>query len=94
MVGHLWLTDVACAGRDNVWAVGTQVREDGAVGPLILHFDGSAWATIEPPATGAIGLLSAVITLPDGSAWAAGGFSPTGDTGYRISLVTSAEGGH
>jgi hypothetical protein len=88
------LSDVACAGRDNVWAVGAQQPKDGAFGPLILHFDGSAWAAVEPPATAAPTSLSAVIALPDGAAWAAGGFSAAGNSGYTIPLVTSARGGH
>ena len=68
--------------------------EDGPFGPRILHFDGSAWAAVEPPATAVPIALNAVIALPDGAAWAAGGFSATGDTGYTIPLVMSTGGGH
>jgi hypothetical protein len=63
-------------------------------GPLILHFDGSTWATVEPPMSAAPQGLSAVIALPDGSAFAAGGFSATGETGYSIPPVMSARGGN
>jgi hypothetical protein len=58
------LFGVAATGPDDVWAVG-QDQDPGHVGgALILHFDRSAWAAVEPPATAAPQGLSAVIALP------------------------------
>jgi hypothetical protein len=85
VVGQAWLSGVACAGPDNLWAVGTQQPENGAFGPLILHFDGSAWAAVQPPGTAAPKNLSAVIALPDGTAWAAG-LTPSGFQTSQIRL--------
>ena len=80
---------MACAGRDNVWAVGVQDHDGAQIGPLIMHFDGSAWAVIDPPATAAPAVLQAVIVLPSGDAYAAGAVSSIlADTGYTIPLVT------
>lgn len=84
---------MACAAGDNVWAVGAQDHDDGHIGPLIMHFDGSPWASVEPSAAAAPSVLLAVTVWPGGDAWA-GGFasSAPGDTGYTIPLVTHAEG--
>jgi hypothetical protein len=93
--GQTWLNAVACAARDNVWAVGVETGDDGSVRPFILHFNGSAWAAAETPATAAPSALLAVTVLPGGDAWAAGFASPApGDTGYTIPLPMSTEGRH
>ena len=76
-------------------AVGTQTIRTEAFGPLVLHFDGSTWAAVEPPGTAVPKGLTAVIALPDGTAWAAGMmFSGAGDTGYTIPLGMSTMKGH
>jgi hypothetical protein len=95
--GNAWLRAVACAGRDNVWAVGGKERDDGSSGSFILHFDGSAWAAVEPPEPFAAptGALEAVTVLPGEAAWAAGKASPWWvSTGYMLPLVMSTERHH
>jgi hypothetical protein len=86
--GQSWLNAVACARRDNVWAVGAQDHDGAQIGPLILHFDGSTWAVIDPPATAAPAVLQAVVILPGGDAYAAGfASSVSADSGYTIPLA-------
>jgi hypothetical protein len=95
--GNAWLRAVACAGRDNVWAVGGKEHDDGSSGPFILHFDGSAWAAVEPPEPFAAptGAMEAVTVLPGEAAWAAGTASPWWvSTGYMLPLVMSTERHH
>ena len=54
-----------------------------------MHFDGSAWAVIDPPAPVAPAVLQAVVILPSEDAYAAGiAGSVSADCGYTIPLVT------
>jgi hypothetical protein len=56
-----WLDGVAASGPDDVWAVGTAERPFSsgcdcspppALYTLVLHWDGSAWSTVESPSPG------------------------------------------
>lgn len=63
-----YLSGVAAAANHDVWAVGVH-----GSGPMILHFDGSAWTRVtHPRAFPDAGVLRGVTTLGDGSAWSAG----------------------
>jgi hypothetical protein len=63
-----YFTGVSAAAPNDVWAVGTL-----GSGPLVLHWDGSAWTTVtHPRAFPNSAVLRAVTTLSDGGAWSAG----------------------
>src|SRR3954466_3144570 len=66
------LNGVDDIGPSDAWAVG-RVKQSGYAGgtPLILHWDGSSWQTIAPPA-GVTGELRAVSRDWAGGAWAVG----------------------
>jgi len=70
------LKSVHVVSADDVWAVGSQVRPDDTVAPLVLHWDGSTWreelvgAAADPSA--AEQSLVGVAAGPDGGVWAVG----------------------
>ncbi|MEQ8318107.1 MAG: GC-type dockerin domain-anchored protein [Phycisphaerales bacterium] len=44
-----FLGDVIALASDDVWAVGSRFHDDIGTQPLIIHFDGSAWAVVDTP---------------------------------------------
>jgi hypothetical protein len=63
-----YFTGVAAAATNDVWAVGVR-----GSGPMILHWDGSAWTAVtHPRAFPNAAALRAVATSREGSAWSAG----------------------
>jgi hypothetical protein len=63
-----YLSGVAAAASDDVWAVGVR-----GSGPMILHWDGSAWTTVtHPRAFPNSAALRSVATTTGGIAWSAG----------------------
>jgi hypothetical protein len=63
-----YFTGVSVAASNDVWAVGVR-----GAGPMILHWDGSAWTTVtHPRAFPNSAALRAVATAANGSAWSAG----------------------
>jgi hypothetical protein len=63
-----YFTGVSAAASNDVWAVGVR-----GAGPMILHWDGSAWTTVtHPRAFPNSAVLRAVATSREGSAWGAG----------------------
>jgi hypothetical protein len=66
------LNGVADMSPSDAWAVG-RVKQSGYAGgtPLILHWDGSSWQTVQPP-TGVTGELRGVSSDMLGGAWAVG----------------------
>jgi hypothetical protein len=63
-----YFTGVSAVAANDVWAVGVV-----GSGPIILHWDGSAWTTVtHPRAFPNSAVLRAVTTSSDGSAWSAG----------------------
>lgn len=60
-----YFTGVPAVAATDVWAVGVV-----GSGPIILHWDGEAWATVtHPRAFPNSAVLRAVTTSSDGSAW-------------------------
>jgi hypothetical protein len=49
------LRSVYGAPSGEAWAVGSQWQPDGSQGPLIVHWDGTAWRTVAPPTVGLAG---------------------------------------
>jgi hypothetical protein len=66
------LADVAATGPDDVWAVGTDWDPTHPSGPLILHYDGHAWAPADIPAIGGYAQLLAVACGGRDNVWAVG----------------------
>lgn len=63
-----YLTGVAAASANDVWAVGVR-----GAGPMILHWDGTAWTTVtHPRAFPDAAVLRAVTTSRGGRAWSVG----------------------
>ncbi|HEX5043642.1 MAG TPA: fibronectin type III domain-containing protein [Candidatus Polarisedimenticolaceae bacterium] len=63
-----YLTGISAAAADDVWAVGVR-----GSGPMVLHWDGSAWtAVVHPRAYPDAAVLRAVATSRGGTAWAVG----------------------
>jgi hypothetical protein len=61
------LTAVSAAASNDVWAIGRSLSGRA----LMLHWDGTSWATVTPPA--GIGRLADVAMRPSGWGWAVGG---------------------
>lgn len=77
-----YFTGISAAATNDVWAVGAL-----GSGPMILHWDGSAWTRVtHPRAFPNSAALQGVTTLSDGSAWSAG-VEITADTGARRTLI-------
>lgn len=62
------LTAITAAAPNNIWAVGH--RGLGSFTPLVLRYNGSAWASVPTPAVS--GGLFDVDSGPDGAIWAVG----------------------
>ena len=81
-----YLTGVAAAASNNVWAVGVR-----GSGPMILHWDGRAWTTVtHPRAFPDSAIFRAVTTSKGGSAWSVGieiEVSPSGSVTPERTLV-------
>jgi hypothetical protein len=60
------LYGVDTTGPNNVYAVGL------GLGPAILHYDGSGWATVPTPTPTPVGRLFAIDARSGGTAWAVG----------------------
>jgi hypothetical protein len=77
------LLAVSATAPDDVWAVGGTgpAGRRGVNGPLVLHFDGTAWRTASAPKTD--GPLSAVVALGPRDVRAAGGAGVHHWTGRR-----------
>jgi hypothetical protein len=67
------LSAVDAVASDDVWAVGEDVAADnpGDVGPLLLHYDGTAWREWLAP-SGVDGSLADVDLVTAGEGWAVG----------------------
>jgi hypothetical protein len=77
-----YLTGVSAVASNDVWAVGAS-----GSGPLILHWDGSAWTTVtHPRAFPNSAVLRAVATSSEGGAWSAG-IAIKADTGSVRTLI-------
>jgi hypothetical protein len=69
------LFGVAALGPDDAWAVGSTAKSpSGPFHPLVVHWDGSAWAVVSTPAPPAStdAELFGVSAGGDGSVWAVG----------------------
>jgi hypothetical protein len=74
------LLGVAATGPDDVWAVGQNQDPGHLLDPLILHYDGHAWAPTEVPAVAGQASLTAVACGGHDDVWAVG-FELPGDGG-------------
>ncbi len=61
------------AAPDDVWAVGGGSLENGPVAPLAVHWDGTAWTSVELPAATANRTLFKVWGRASDDVWACGG---------------------
>lgn len=66
------LNGVVALAANNIYAVGYQPAPNGAVLPLIEHFDGHAWSVVAAPSGNPTGLLSAVAANGPNDIWAVG----------------------
>ena len=81
-----YFTGVSAAATNDVWAVGVS-----GSGPMILHWDGSAWTTVtHPRAFPNSAALRGVATSSEGGAWSAGveiEVSPSGSVTQVRTLI-------
>lgn len=66
------LYGVAAVGPDDVWAVGQDQDPSHPAGPLILHYDGHAWAPTAVPLVAGQTWLNAVACARRDNVWAVG----------------------
>jgi hypothetical protein len=68
-----FLSAVSASSSADAWAVGsTCTISTGSCVPLLLHWNGKAWARAASPAPGGSESLEAVATISPGDAWAVG----------------------
>jgi hypothetical protein len=67
------LSGVAATGPDDVWAVGQDQDPNHPDLPLILHYDGHAWAPADVPVMAGQPWLTAVACAGRDNVWAVGG---------------------
>ena len=74
------LDAVDATGPNDVWAVGSHIRRAGiGTGPLIVHFDGSRWRKVAPPAGRFLdSSLTGVVAIAPDDAWIVGARVPRG----------------
>ncbi|AHH95300.1 hypothetical protein GCM10010174_58120 [Kutzneria viridogrisea] len=66
-----FLNSVSASGPKDVWAVGGRTFDDPT--PLVLHYDGHAWATVPVPAGGTSRLyFTAISATAPNDVWASG----------------------
>ncbi len=72
------LESVTAVAADDVWAVGFRDTETFyTFGPLIEHWDGTAWSVVSSPsALGSEGVLSSVSGTSGSNVWAVGNVTP------------------
>lgn len=67
------LTDVEAVGSDDVWAVGYwSAVPDAPPSPLIVHWDGTGWTSVDSPALGTWSEFHGVSASGPGDVWAVG----------------------
>jgi hypothetical protein len=64
---------VAVTSASNAWAVGAVLTSDGPQ-PILLHWNGSGWATVAAPSLGGSEELAGVAARSSGNVWAVGDF--------------------
>lgn len=67
-----WLGQVSASGPKDVWATGWGARADGTEVPLALHFDGSRWVSLDPPAPGPSTGWYEGLSATSGTTWLVG----------------------
>ena len=97
--GGQWQTDVegagalfgvAATGPDDVWAVGQNQDPGHLADPLILHYDGHAWAPAAVPVVGGQASLTGVACAGRDNVWAVG--FQAGDDGGVDPLILHFDG--
>jgi hypothetical protein len=84
--GFAALTGVAAVGPNDVWAVGSFVKQRfGSEHSLILHWDGSAWTQVASPLRAQWDGLTGVAAVASDDVWAAG-------NGYRGAFILHFDG--
>jgi hypothetical protein len=94
---------VSGSSASDVWAVGEEFFNKASYGPLIEHYNGSAWSLVSAPKPAYNGYLSGVTSLSPSNAWAVGGMYNDGPEGplvehyngtaWTISPTASVPGG-
>jgi len=83
------LTGVTVLSPTDAWSVGYWRSEPSGRGPVVLHWDGTAWGTQELPGTSDLGTLPethGVAATPSGEVWFVGNVTTTYPT-YNLPLV-------
>lgn len=89
-VGDHVLSAVATIGADDAWAVGWSVDGDSGDRPLVLRWDGDAWAFVTLPAIGGRVQLTDVTASGPDDVWVAG--RATDETQTFASLLLHWDG--
>jgi hypothetical protein len=78
------LFSVAAAAPDNIWAVG-ELFASGKITTLILHWNGTRWASVPSPSPGHSAELFGVAATSGSDAWAVG--DSTNGTAYQTLVL-------
>jgi hypothetical protein len=91
------LTSVRAVSTNDVWAVGSQLRNDGKRASLVLHWDGAGWQQVTVPDAGAAAeneTLASVAARTSTDVWAVGSTcKPVSQPGACRPLVLRLFGG-
>ena len=93
------LSAVSSASPSDIWAVGDTIQHGGTptqptttYGPLINHWNGSAWTLAPPPISGINTVLSGVADDGPSDAWAVGNQGYDGTAGSSTALIEHWDG--
>jgi hypothetical protein len=82
------LTGVSGTSGGNIWAAGYLIGASGSDNTLIVHWNGTAWSTVNSPNPSKTGanLLNAASAVSSGSAWTVGTYDTTAAAGANLAL--------
>jgi len=85
---EIFLTGVAAASADDVWAVGTyRLLASGMEKTLAMHWNGKEWQEIPSPSPGKLSNeLDEVVALAADNVWAVGNYEPNKDEYHSLLL--------
>ncbi len=78
------LKGVVAISADDVWAVGDYRDSNFNELPLIEHWDGSSWSTVDSPNLGSFTSLNAVTATSSHDVWAVGNFFDSTNTDQAV----------
>ena len=84
---HSWLSGVAAASANDVWAVGAYMDDSSIYKTLVMHWNGASWSVVPSPnADSSPNWLNAVSAVSADDVWAVGAYDTGGFTRYALML--------